>query len=143
MNMIVIACLLLLLGQGVIVQSSEKLQFSHMRLDIGHSLICRTSCLGPNHRVGYNGNVTILHAEGIKNGSYGDVSRKAVLLDYVDLNAANLTVENVLMDVGLCTAPHSVVAETQFQGSPFICSRTHRQGAREHVDSGPRQGTGK
>lgn len=126
MRMIVIVCLLLLLGQGVIVQSSEKRQFSHMRLDIGHSLICRRPHFGPNHRVGYNGNVTILHAEEIKKELYGDVSGKAVLLDYVDLNTANLTVENVLLDVGFCVLLHSVVAETQCQGSPFICSGTQR-----------------
>ena len=115
MKWIVVVCLLLLLGHGIIVQSSEKQQFSHMRLDIGHSLICR-----------YNGNVTILHAEDIKNGPERDLGGKAILLDRVDLDKANRTVESVLLDVELRAIFHQIVAETQCQRSHSISSGAQR-----------------
>ena len=97
-----------------------------MRLDIGHSLICRRSLFEPNHRVGYNGNVTILHAEDIKNGPERDLGGKAILLERVDLDKANRTVESVLLDVEMCGIPHLIVAETQCQRSHSISSGAQR-----------------
>lgn len=126
MKWIVVVCFLLLLGHGIIVQSSEKQQFSHMRLDIGHSLTCCRSLFEPNHRVGYNGNVTILHAEDIKNGPERDLGGKAILLERVDLDKANRTVESVLLDVEMCGIPHLIVAETQCQRSHSISSGAQR-----------------
>ena len=85
MKYILLFLLLFIMGGTIIVKAPERRQFSHIKLDIGHSLVCR-----------YSGMVVPLNDTSISNWDPDQIRGKALFISLASVISMNSTVESVL-----------------------------------------------